>query len=136
MNRKANVYFNRILAGIIEETGNRDRKKYVYTYDHAYLADPKAPPVSLTLPKRKESYSSKTLFPFFYGLLSEGRMKEIQCRILKIDENDCFGRLINTLEEDCIGPVTVRNDVELPVSGKRNRKRIFAGTANTTSKEE
>jgi HipA-like protein len=135
MNRKANVYFNRILAGTIEETGDRGQKKYIYTYDHEYLADPKAPPVSLTLPKRKEPYLSETLFPFFYGLLSEGRMKEIQCRILRIDENDCFGRLINTLEEDCIGPVTIRNDVELPVSGKSDVELPVSGKSDT-SKEE
>jgi HipA-like protein len=109
MNRKAKVYFNGIHAGIIEESGDMALKGYLFTYDRKYLADSKNPPVSLTLPKREEPYSSKTLFPFFYGLLAEGRMKELQCRILKIDENDQFGRLINTLEEDCIGPVTIRN---------------------------
>ncbi|MEI6065588.1 MAG: HipA N-terminal domain-containing protein, partial [Pseudanabaena sp. ELA748] len=64
------------------------------------------------LPKRKESYSSQNLFPFFYGLLAEGRVKELQCKMLKIDENDHFGRLISTAGDDSIGTVTVKKDSE------------------------
>ncbi len=37
-------------------------------------------------------------------------MKELQCRMLKIDENDHFGRLIETAECDSIGAVTVKKD--------------------------
>ena len=51
---------------------------------------------SATLPKRKEEYRSKELFPFFYGLLAEGKQKERQCRELCIDENDHFTRLLET----------------------------------------
>jgi serine/threonine-protein kinase HipA len=48
------------------------------------------------------------LFPFFYGLLSEGTNKEIQSKLLKIDENDDFTRLIKTAENDTIGAITIK----------------------------
>ena len=50
----------------------------------------------------------KKLFPFFYGLLSEGINKDIQCRLYKIDENDDFTRLLLTAREDTIGSITVK----------------------------
>jgi HipA-like protein len=45
---------------------------------------------------------------FFSGLLSEGINKDIQCRLLKIDESDDFTRLIKTAGEDTIGAITVK----------------------------
>lgn len=95
-------------AGILEETPSG----YRFTYDPAYLADPSAPAVSLTLPKRVEPYESRHLFAFFQGLLAEGFLKNLQCRVLKIDEDDHFGRLVATAGGDVIGSVTVVPDVD------------------------
>ncbi|MCC5848494.1 MAG: HipA N-terminal domain-containing protein [Verrucomicrobia bacterium] len=90
-------------AGHLEETAGG----YCFTYFDQYLADPMAPPVSLTLPKRLAPYQSETLFPFFAGLLAEGSLKTEQCRRLGIDEEDAFGRLLLTAGNDTIGAVTV-----------------------------
>jgi serine/threonine-protein kinase HipA len=109
-NRKAEILFNGRHAGTLEELDVANGGGYRFTYDRDYLLDEETCPVSLTLPKSKESHLSPILFPFFYGLLAEGRMKELQCRSLKIDESDHFGRLIATGGEDCIGPVTVRKE--------------------------
>jgi len=101
--RKANVYFNQELAGVLIKT----RQDYLFRYDQKYLADRSKPPISLTLPKDKIEYRLEILFPFFFGLLAEGENKDIQCRILKIDENDHFTRLIKTAGTDTIGAITV-----------------------------
>jgi len=90
-------------AGVLEET----EAGYRFTYDRDYLSDPLAPSISLTLPKRAAPYESPYLFSFFQGLLAEGALKDLQCRILKIDEEDHFGRLIRTAGGDTIGSVTV-----------------------------
>lgn len=103
MGRSGRVYCAGRLAGRIEETANG----YRFAYAPAYLADPANRPVSATLPKRIEPYTSTALFPFFFGLLAEGNLKEIQCRALKLDENDHFGRLLKTAASDTIGDVTV-----------------------------
>ena len=108
MYRSGRVDCRGILAGRLEETPDGFR----FAYDADYLADPDAPSISLTLPKRREPYTSSTLFPFFYGLLAEGVQKEIQCRQLRIDEADPFGRLLRTAGSDTIGAVTVAEEKE------------------------
>ncbi len=106
MNRSGKVYCQERLAGRIEERP----EGYRFTYNTAYLALADASPVSLTLPLRSEPHESPVLFPFFYGLLAEGILKDTQCRMLKLDENDHFGRLLKTAGSDTIGDVTVEED--------------------------
>ena len=103
MNRRAKVLNNRVLAGMLEE----NESGYVFTYDPGYLSDPESRSISLTLPRAETTHISSRLFPFFHGLLAEGALKEIQCRTLKIDENDHFGRLLKTAGGDVIGSVTI-----------------------------
>lgn len=99
--RKATVIFKETAAGVIEETG----EGYRFTYDRAYLAE--GQPIAVTLPLRVEPYESKTLFPFFEGLLPEGWFRDVVCRTLKIDPRDDFGLLVNACG-DCIGAVWIR----------------------------
>ncbi len=102
---KAGVYYNGNLAGILTKSGKED---YNFVYDLTYWSDPSMPAISLTLPKTNREYHSRQLFPFFSGLLAEGINKDIQCRLLKIDENDDFTRLIKTAGEDTIGAITIK----------------------------
>lgn len=102
---KAAVYNNNILAGFLEKRAAND---YRFFYIESYQADPSLPSISLTLPKIKAEHQSSVLFSFFTGLLSEGINKDIQCRLLKIDENDDFTRLLKTAGEDTIGAITVK----------------------------
>jgi len=102
---KAEIYNNGVLAGILEKKGPA---AYSFVYDNGYWDDPSLPAISLTLPKKQQEYRSETLFSFFAGLLAEGINKEIQCRLLKIDEQDDFARLLKTAGEDTIGAITVK----------------------------
>lgn len=103
--QKGLVYNNEILAGILEKKSSDD---YRFIYDENYLADTSLPAISLTLPKSEREHRSAVLFPFFAGLLAEGINKSIQCRLLRIDENDDFTRLLKTAGEDTIGGITVQ----------------------------
>jgi len=102
---KAAVYNNGILAGYLEKSGAED---YVFSYAESYLADPNLPSISLTLSRKQTVHESKVLFPFFTGLLAEGINKEIQCRLLKIDENDDYTRLLKTAGTDTIGAISIK----------------------------
>lgn len=102
---KGAVYINDELAGILEKD---TAGKYHFRYEDAYFQDPLKPSISLTLPKSRQTYESDHLFAFFQGLLSEGVNKDIQCRLLKIDEQDDFSRLLLTAGEDTIGAITVK----------------------------
>lgn len=108
MSRAGNVFCGGVFAGRIEAVADG----YRFAYDAEYLASPNTNPISLTLPKRREGFHSKVLFSFFYGLLSEGILKETQCRKLKLDENDHFGRLLKTAHRDTIGAVTIVEEAE------------------------
>lgn len=108
MSRSGKVYCRGAFAGCIEEAPDG----YHFTYDAGYLASADSRSISLTLSKRREPYTSKSLFSFFFGLLAEGILKETQCRKLKLDENDHFGRLLKTAHGDIIGNVTVVEEQE------------------------
>lgn len=102
---KAGVYNNGVLAGYLEK---RAPDAYCFTYTESYLTDPSASSISLSLPRTKAEHQSPVLFSFFTGLLAEGINKDIQCRLLKIDEEDDFTRLLKTASEDTIGAITVK----------------------------
>jgi HipA-like protein len=103
--RKAKVYRNGVLAGILTET---DKGLYVFIYDDTYFNDNTKPGISLTLPKKQMEYSSEYLFPFFFNMLSEGTNRVVQSKQLKIDEHDFFGLLLATAGYDTIGAITVK----------------------------
>jgi serine/threonine-protein kinase HipA len=63
--------------------------------------------VSLTLPKRTAPYTSTSLFPCFVALLAEGALADLQCRTLRLDERDLFGRLLKTCSGDVIGSLRI-----------------------------
>lgn len=106
MNR-VKVFYNQYHAGFL----TKGVGGYIYEYTAEYLSDDTLPAISLTLPKRSEPFVSKELFPFFFGLLAEGSIKDIQCKSLRIDEEDHFTRLVKTAYSETIGAVTVREAV-------------------------
>jgi len=103
--RKAEVYRNGMLAGILME---ENRKSFVFRYDDNYFNDPIKSAVSLTLPKSEQEYRSDYLFPFFFNMLSEGVNRKLQCTQFKIDEEDHFGLLLATAQYDTIGAVIIK----------------------------
>lgn len=99
----AYIYYLDILAGILTRT----EQGFQFEYQSDYLQS-NFPAISFSFPKTHEPYFSEKLFPFFAGLLAEGTNKTIQCRTLKIDENDGFARLLKTANSETIGAITVR----------------------------
>lgn len=102
-NRRARIYVRDKFAGILSETD----EGYRFIYDGEYLSDPDSPAVSLTLPKRRDAYASRTLFAFFDGLIPEGWLLEVVVRSWKVDAKDRFGLLLAACS-DCIGAVSVK----------------------------
>ncbi len=105
--RRAEVYRNRALAGILSENDSG----FTFTYNQEYYNDNSKPGISLTIPKTQLSHSSDYLFPFFYNMLSEGTNRVLQSKQLRIDEKDFFGLLLATAQYDTIGVITVKQIV-------------------------
>jgi serine/threonine-protein kinase HipA len=100
--RRGAVFFDRDLAGWIEETADG----MTFRYEPAWLARADAQPVSLTLPLAVEPYTCRGLHPFFAGLLPEGWLFEISISTLKLSPDDGFGLLL-ALCRDCTGAVRI-----------------------------
>jgi len=100
--RKAEVKYLERTAGWLVQ----DEEGYHFLYDQAYLESENPKPVSLTLPLQATAYSSKTMFPFFDGLIPEGWLLEVAERNWKINPRDRMGLLMNCCT-DCIGAVSV-----------------------------
>lgn len=103
--RRAEVYRNGILAGVLTEA---DDRTFEFQYTSEYFNDASKPAISLTLPKDQLVFVSEYLFPFFYNMLSEGANRIVQSRQLKIDKNDFFGLLLATAQYDTIGAITIK----------------------------
>lgn len=103
--RSAGVFVRNIYAGMLSETD----EGYSFTYDTEYLNREDASAVSLTLPLIEEKYTSKTLFPFFDGLIPEGWLLNVVSRNWKIDQNDRFGLLLVACK-DGIGNVSIKEE--------------------------
>jgi HipA-like protein len=103
--RIAEIYNKGVLAGMLTE---ENRRSYIFRYDDKYYNDSSKHPVSLTITKNQQEHRSSFLFPFFSNMLSEGANRKLQCKQLKIDENDDFGLLMATARYDTPGSVTVK----------------------------
>lgn len=100
--RRARIFYKDLLAGVLTEVDTG----YEFVYLPEYLSMEAAEPVSLTLPLQKEAYRSKTLFPFFDGLIPEGWLLDVALRNTDISILDRMGLLL-TCCKDCIGAVSV-----------------------------
>lgn len=103
--RTAYVYVRNVFAGELCETD----EGYSFTYDEQYLNRENASAVSLTLPLSETTYTSKTLFPFFDGLIPEGWVLGVLSRNWKIDVEDRFGLLLVACK-DGAGNVSIREE--------------------------
>lgn len=103
--RQAEVLYKEKTAGILTQL---DNGSFVFSYHDHWFNDITKPAISLTLPKTKQEYQSKYLFPFFYNMLPEGTNKQTVCFENRIDTKDYFGILITTAKQDTIGAVTIK----------------------------
>ena len=103
--RTGYVYIRNHFAGELSETD----EGYLFCYDDTYLQEKDASPVSLTMPLSGESYASRTLFPFFDGLIPEGWLLGVVSRNWKLETSDRFGVLLVACR-DGIGNVSIRRE--------------------------
>jgi len=102
LNRQGEVFFREEFAGLLTETEDN----FIFQYDPNYLKN-NNPKISITLPLQAEPFISKTMFPFFDGLIPEGWLLNITTKTWKLNPRDRMG-LILACCKDCIGAVSVR----------------------------
>lgn len=100
--KRADIFYKDRLAGVLTE----NEEGYEFYYLPEYLSSETATAVSLTLPLRKEAYTSPVLFPFFDGLIPEGWLLDVALRNTDISILDRMSLLLVCCK-DCIGAVSV-----------------------------
>jgi len=101
--RKANIYYNKDIAGELLET---DDGEYLFTYDSHYISQYPNQFITFTMPVTAEPYKSNRLFPIFEGLIPEGWLLDIAIKSWKINQNDRMGLLLACCK-NCIGALSV-----------------------------
>lgn len=84
-----------------------------FTYSDAWLTDTAKPALSLSLPKRPESFNRRECRPFFEGLLPEEAQREAVARALGISKGNEF-KLLDALGGDVAGALTFWPEGERP----------------------
>lgn len=102
--RSAKILYKNQEAGILRQLNDGT---FEFQYNENWMNNSSMPPISLTLPKTRETYRSEYLFPFFFNMLPEGTNKEAVCFNQRIDKNDDFGILMATAQSDTIGAIRV-----------------------------
>src|SRR5690625_538819 len=100
--RQAIIKYKGRDAGMLQQ---HDDGSFTFRYLDSWLADPKNPAISLTLPKSEKEFHCEFLFPFFFNMLPEGANKQVVCHAERLDTDDHFGILLTTAKFDTIGAV-------------------------------
>jgi serine/threonine-protein kinase HipA len=82
-----------------------DRGQMVFKYAPAWLENPKALPLSHSLPLQQERFSSKLCRGFFAGILPEESKREIVARNLGISKANDYA-MLEQIGGECAGAVT------------------------------
>jgi serine/threonine-protein kinase HipA len=100
-------------------------RRFSFQYDQAWLADPQAVPLSLTLPLRLGVYADDTARPFFANLLPESELRRIIARKLGLSEQNDFA-LLEAVGGECAGAVSLLPDDHPPEDPVGNRSNYHA----------
>ena len=103
--RKAEVFYNADLAGILTETNEGD---YFFEYDENYSKKFPEQFLTFTMPVYGKKFKDVRLFPFFEGLIPEGWLLDIAAENWKINRNDRMGLLLACCG-NCIGAVSIKS---------------------------
>lgn len=102
--RRAKILYKNQEAGVLRQLIDGT---FEFQYLPNWLSDASKPPISPSMPKKKDMYRSEFLFPFFFNMLPEGTNRESVCFNQRIDTDDDFGILVASAQLDTIGAIRV-----------------------------
>lgn len=102
MARELEVYLYQHRVGKLIQDENSDM---VFEYAEAWLNTSGAPPLSQSLPLRKERFNRRECRGFFGGILPEGGIRQVTAKILGISAKNDF-MMLERIGGECAGAVT------------------------------
>ena len=122
MTRALTVWWEGAVVGSL--TADRHgAMRFAYVAD--WLADPAAPALSVSLPKRPEPFPPRQCRPFFEGLLPEGAQRDAVAAALGVSRANEF-RLLERLGGDVAGALALWPAGEMPRFGAAGRTSPLA----------
>lgn len=82
------------------------QQRFWFQYDREWITRKSVPPLSLSLPFRKDVYPDEKARPFFTNLLPESRVREAVARKLQISQRNDFA-LLAAIGGECAGAITL-----------------------------
>lgn len=104
------VWWDGARVGLLRIDDNGDLE---FVYDPDWVGDPARPAVSISLPKRLESFNRRETRPFFAGLLPEEAQRDAVAHALGVSRANDF-RLLERLGGDVAGALTLWPEGEAP----------------------
>ncbi len=97
------VYLGNEYAGLLSCDAQH---RFWFQYDPSWMEKKDTPPLSLSLPLRKDAYPDEQARPFFANLLPEARVREALARKLGISPRNDFA-LLEAMGGECAGAITL-----------------------------
>jgi serine/threonine-protein kinase HipA len=110
MIKSLSVWWDGAVVGALQIDEHGD---LAFGYDAAWLDDPAARAISISLPKRAEPFNRRETRPFFAGLLPDEGQREAVARALGVSKANDF-RLLEQLGGDVAGVLTLWPEGEAP----------------------
>lgn len=95
------VLMNGRSCGVVEQDGNQ----LAFNYDAAWVRDPTAFPLSLSMPLEVERHNNDVISAFMWGLLPDNEITlDAWAKMHHVSAGNCFG-LLGAVGEDCPGAI-------------------------------
>jgi serine/threonine-protein kinase HipA len=112
VNRTLAVWWDGALVGALRLTAHGEM---TFTYAEPWLGNDASPPLSVSLPKRPETFRERECKAFFAGLLPEEIQRDAAAAALGISKRNDFA-LLDALGGDVAGALTIWPDGATPPS--------------------
>ncbi|MBF0432896.1 MAG: type II toxin-antitoxin system HipA family toxin [Fibrobacteria bacterium] len=113
------VYLNAERVGVLEQN---DSGLLQFSYDQAWLENPRAIPISRSLPLQNQVFLGKKARPFFAGILPEEEPRKKIAEILGISNTNDFG-MLERIGGECAGAVSLLSDDVAPADMNKTQYR-------------
>ncbi|WP_158918689.1 type II toxin-antitoxin system HipA family toxin [Caulobacter sp. S45] len=110
MIKSLSVWWERALVGALQIDEHGD---LAFTYAADWLTDPQKFAISISLPKRANTFNRRETRPFFAGLLPDEGQRDAVARALGVSKSNDF-RLLERLGGDVAGALTLWPEGESP----------------------
>lgn len=112
MTRELSVWWDDRVAGTLKLTATGS---FSFTYSAEWLADPSAPSLSISLPKREPRFPDRECRPFFAGLLPEQGQRDAVAAALGLSKHNDFA-LLDALGGEVAGALALWPEGATPPS--------------------